>query len=315
VKRFEKARGRTSDRHAFGESDGSIVPKKQANKAGASAAEPVEGRGPTQGNDLPAGHVPDSEPGQRGRGLQGVREAAKRDKKMWFTALLHHVTVEQLRAGYFELKRSAAPGLDGVTWQEYGDGLEERLADLHGRVHRGAYRAQPSKRAWIPKADGRRRPLGIAALEDKIVQQAVKTVLEQIYEEDFLGFTHCCGKTRQGAFTINRVSVAKRMRAKLQILKEQLKHAMHRPVAEVGQWLRSVVHGWFHYHAIPGDRHCLDQFRTQVARLWRHALRRRSQKSGRWTWDRMKRLIDRWLPRPQTLHPFPNQRLIFADPR
>ena len=106
------------------------------------------------------------------------------------TALLHHVTVDLLRASYFELKRSAAPGVDGVTWQEYGDGLEERLADLHGRIHRGAYRAQPSKRAWIPKADGRQRPLGIAALEDKIVQQAVKTVLESIYEEDFLGFSY-----------------------------------------------------------------------------------------------------------------------------
>lgn len=127
---------------------------------------------------------------------------------------------------------------------------------------------------------------------------------------EFLGFTHCCGKARQGAFTIKRVSVAKRMRAKLQTIKEQLKRAMHRPVAEVGQWLRSVVQGWFNYHAVPSNRHSLDQFRTQVARLWRHALRRRSQKSGRWRWNRMTRLIDRWLPKPQTLHPFPNQRLI-----
>ena len=127
---------------------------------------------------------------------------------------------------------------------------------------------------------------------------------------DFLGFTHCCGKTRQGAFAIKRVSVAKRMRAKLQTIKEQLKHAMHHQVAEVGQWLRSVVQGWFNYHAVSGNRHSLDQFRTQVARFWRHALRRRSQKSGRWRWNRMTRLIDRWLPKPQTLHPVPNQRLI-----
>ena len=97
---------------------------------------------------------------------------------------------ELLRASYFALKRSAAPGVDGMTWHEYGRDLEERIADLHDRVHRGAYWAQPSKRAWIPKADGRQRPLGIAALEDKIVQQAVKTVLEQIYEEDFLGFSY-----------------------------------------------------------------------------------------------------------------------------
>ena len=109
---------------------------------------------------------------------------------------------------------------------------------------------------------------------------------------------------------IKRVSVAKRMRAKLQTVKEQLKRAMHRPVAEVGRWLRSVVQGWFNYHAIPGNYHCLDQFHTQVARLWLHVLRRRSQKGRRWTWDRMKRLIDRWLPRPQILHPYPNQRLI-----
>src|SRR4030042_5032753 len=93
------------------------------------------------------------------------------------------------RPSYFELKRSAAPGVDGMTWQAYGRDLEERIVELHGRVHRGAYRAQPSKRAWIPKADGRQRPLGIAALEDKIVQQDVKTVLAQIYEEDFLGFS------------------------------------------------------------------------------------------------------------------------------
>jgi group II intron reverse transcriptase/maturase len=505
VERPEKARGRTSGMHAFGESDGSIVPAKRANNAGSSAAEPVEGRGPTKGNDLQAVHVPDSEPEPRGSGLRGVRQAAKRDRKLRFTALLHHVTVDLLRTSYLALKRSAAPGVDGVTWREYGHGLEERLADLHGRIHRGAYRAQPSKRAWIPKADGRQRPLGIAALEDKIVQQAVKTVLEGIYEEDFLGFsygfrpgrschkaldalwvgieqrkvnwvldadirgffdnlshewmlkfvehriadrrilrlirkwlqagvsedgqwsettvgtaqgavispllanvflhyvldlwvqqwrgrqargdaifvryaddfvmgfqhredaerfrqdlrerlaqfglelhpdktrliefgryaaqrriergegkpetfdflgfTHCCGKTRKGWFTIKRVSIAKRLRGKLQEIKQRLKRAMHREVAEVGQWLRSVVQGWFNYHAVPGNRRCLDQFRTQVARLWRHVMRRRSQKGSRWTWDRMRRLIDRWLPKVQILHPFPNQRLIVSNPR
>ena len=109
---------------------------------------------------------------------------------MRFTAPLHYITPDLLRASYFDLKRQAAPGVDGVTWQEYGTGLETRLAELHERVHRGTYRAKPSKRAWIPKADGRQRPLGIAALEDKIVQQALKTVLEKIYEEDFLGFSY-----------------------------------------------------------------------------------------------------------------------------
>ena len=123
-------------------------------------------------------------------GLLRVREAARRDKRAQFTALLHHVTTDLLRESYRGLKRGAAPGVDGVTWQQYEEGLEERLSDLKDRVHRGAYRAQPSKRTYIPKADGRRRPLGIASLEDKIVQQAVVTVLNQVYEEDFLGFSY-----------------------------------------------------------------------------------------------------------------------------
>jgi hypothetical protein len=369
-------------------------------------------------------------------GLWGVREAAKRDKKLRFTALLHHVCPELLRASYFELKRSAAPGVDGMTWHAYGRDLEERIRDLHDRVQRGAYWAQPSKRAWIPKADGRQRPLGIAALEDKIVQQAVKTVLEQIYEEDFLGFsygfrpgrschnaldalwvgimqrkvswvlhyvldlwvnqwrkrhargeviivryaddfvmgfqhrddaerclralrkrlaefglelhpektrliefgrfaaerreqrgqgkpetfnflgfTHGCGTTRKGAFTVKRKSIAKRLRAKLQEVKTQLVRCMHRPVAELGKWLRSVVQGWMNYHAVPGNIRSLDQFRTQTARLWLHVLRRRSQKGRKWSWERFERLIHRWLPKPKILHPYPNERLIVTNPR
>jgi group II intron reverse transcriptase/maturase len=119
-----------------------------------------------------------------------VREAAKQDKKLRFTALLHHVSINRLRESYHSLKKEAAPGVDGMTWQEYGEDLEQRLIDLHGRIHRGAYRAQPSRRVWIPKADGRQRPLGVAALEDKIVQYAVGTVLNQIWEEDFLGFSY-----------------------------------------------------------------------------------------------------------------------------
>jgi retron-type reverse transcriptase len=124
------------------------------------------------------------------QGLRGVREAAKERKQERFTALLHHLTVGLLRDSFLALKRQAAPGVDGVTWQEYETGLEDRLMDLHSRVHRGAYQAQPSRRVYIPKADGRRRPLGIAALEDKIVQQAVVTILNQIYEVDFRGFSY-----------------------------------------------------------------------------------------------------------------------------
>jgi hypothetical protein len=122
--------------------------------------------------------------------LLGVRKAARKDKRTRFTALLHHVTVNLLRDSYYALKRDAAPGVDGVSWPEYETDLGEKLVDLHSRIHRGTYRAQPSKRAYIPKADGRQRPLGIAALEDKIVQQAVVMVLNQIYEEDFLGFSY-----------------------------------------------------------------------------------------------------------------------------
>jgi hypothetical protein len=124
------------------------------------------------------------------QGLAGVRKAARESKKMKFTALLHHLTVDLLRESFYSLKRKAAPGVDGVTWQEYEAGREDRLVDLHSRVHRGAYRAMPSRRVYIEKEDGRKRLLGVAALEDKIVQQAVVTILNQIYEEDFLGFSY-----------------------------------------------------------------------------------------------------------------------------
>jgi retron-type reverse transcriptase len=119
-----------------------------------------------------------------------VRQAAQDRKQERFTALLHHLTVDLLRASFFALQRKAAPGVDGVTWQEYASGREARLVDLHGRVQRGAYRAQPSRRVDLPKADGRQRPLGVAALEDKLVQQAVVTILNQIYEVDFRGFSY-----------------------------------------------------------------------------------------------------------------------------
>src|SRR5271166_3105548 len=124
------------------------------------------------------------------QGLDGVRKAAKEGKQERFTALLHHLSVGLLRDSFYALQRKASPGIDGVTWQEYETGLKDRLVDLHRRVHRGAYRAKPSRRVYIPKADGRQRPLGIAALEDKIVQQAVVTTLNQIYEVDFQGFSY-----------------------------------------------------------------------------------------------------------------------------
>jgi retron-type reverse transcriptase len=122
--------------------------------------------------------------------LRGVRQAAKEKKQERFTSVLHHLNIGLLRDSFYALKRQASPGIDGVTWQEYETGLEDRLTDLLSRVHRGAYRAQPSRRVYIPNADGRQRPLGVTALEDKIVQQAVVTILNQIYEVDFKGFSY-----------------------------------------------------------------------------------------------------------------------------
>jgi RNA-directed DNA polymerase len=173
-----------------GESYSGVVPAKQPNKSEPSRAEVVEERPLTKENTQEPNprRTPSRESGPSG--LERVREAAKKDGKLKFTALLHHVTVDLLRESYYSLKKQAAPGVDGVTWQEYGRDLEARLSDLHGRIHRGAYRAQPSRRVWIPKTDGRQRPLGIAALEDKVVQHAVGTVLNQIWEEDFLGFSY-----------------------------------------------------------------------------------------------------------------------------
>ncbi|HMD06900.1 MAG TPA: hypothetical protein VKH63_05150, partial [Candidatus Acidoferrum sp.] len=176
--------------YVYEESHSGILPMNHSNKDGTSPAESGEGRPLIKEN---AGQ-PNTYPTQSGKGvsqgLAGVRKAARENKEMKFTALLHHLTVDLLRESFYSLKRKAAPGVDGVTWQEYEDGLENRLIDLHDRVHRGAYRAQPSRRVYIPKSDGRQRPLEVAALEDKTVQQAVVTILNQIYEEDFLGFSY-----------------------------------------------------------------------------------------------------------------------------
>ena len=171
-------------------SDGRVVPEKLPNNPGEPGAEAVEGRRPAKGNA-----ASETRPGRSaGLGvssdLDRVRQVARRDKDVRFTALLHHVTVERLEAAYRAIRPGAAPGVDGVTWQEYGQELEGNLRDLHARVHRGAYRAKPSRRAYIPKQDGRLRPLGVAALEDKILQRALAEVLNAIYEQDFVGFSY-----------------------------------------------------------------------------------------------------------------------------
>ena len=503
--RLENAMSYKTSAHACGESDEQVVPTKHSNKEEPSSAESVEGSCSTKGNTEET-HTHRTQGRERvSQGLGGLREAARRDKEQKFTALLHHVTNDLLRDSYYRLKREAAPGVDGVTWRQYEEGLEDRISDLQDRVHRGAYRAQPSRRAYIRKADGRQRPLGIAALEDKIVQQAVVTVLNEIYEEDFLGFsygfrpgrkqhdaldalwvglkrrrvnwvldldvrgffdnvshewlekfvehriadqrvlrliqkwlkagiseegewsetkvgtpqgavvspllaniylhyvfdlwakqwrrkvaqgdmimvryaddavlgfehrreaeaflgqlrermrkfglelhpektrliefgrfaeedrkrrgegkpatfdflgfTHICGRTRKGNwFTVRRQTVKKRMRSKLQAIKQELRKRWHDQVAETGEWLRSVVRGYFNYHAIPGNFAALRTFRREVARAWLEALRRRSQRHHL-RWERFGSILDRYLPRPRILHRDPGVRFDAMHPR
>jgi group II intron reverse transcriptase/maturase len=474
------------------------------NKDGKPLAENEEGRPLIKENT----RLPNTPPTQSGagvsQGLAGVRKAAKEQPGTKFTALLHHLTVDLLREGFYALKRKAAPGIDGTTWQEYQTGLEGRIVDLHSRVHRGAYRAKPSRRVYIPKADGRERPLGVAALEDKIVQQAVVIILNAIYEEDFLGFsygfrpgrsqhqaldalsyaltvkhvnyvldadirgffdsishewmrkfvqhrvadrrilrliqkwlkagvleegewaetergtpqgavispllaniylhyvfdlwvqawrkknargdvvvvryaddtvlgfqsqteadrfledlgerlgkfglelhpdktrriefgpfaelyrkrrgegkpetfdflgfTHISGKNRRGQFTVKRKTISKRLRGKLRELKQQLRQRRHDPIAQTGKWLRSVVQGYFNYHAVPGNLDRLRTFRDRLTRLWRTQLRQRSQRH-RLNWNRLGKLAEYWLPAPRVLHPWPSERFAAMHPR
>jgi RNA-directed DNA polymerase len=483
-----------------GKSDDCVVPANPPNKGPvtAGAAEVGEGRRSAKGNT--AGKTP---PGHRAgpgasNALDRVREAARRDKGARFTALLHHVDLVRLRKAYWAIRPQAAPGVDKVTWSEYGQVLEANLQDLHDRVQSGKYRAKPSRRVYIPKADGRQRPLGIASLEDKIVQRAVVEVLNAVYEVDFRGFsygfrpgrkphdaldaltvgitsrrvnwvldadirdfftkldhewlgkflrhriadervlrliskwltagvvedgqwtecdqgspqgasaspllanvylhyvldlwvewwrrqpgrgdviivrwaddfivgfeqeqdarefltqlrerlakfglelhpdktrliefgrnadwtrrrrgagkpetfdflglTHICGRTRRGGrFTVKRITIAKRMRAKLKQVNIELKRRRHDPLPEQGVWLRSVVQGHLVYYAVPGNTGAVKAFRDEVTRHWYKALRRRSQRA-RMTWMRMYQLAKRWLPPVRVRHPYPEQR-------
>lgn len=176
--------------HGHGKSDSAILAKKLANKAGQPVTERVERRAEAEGN---AGQQNTRRAQDRisvSHALERIRQIARTRKKERLTALLHHINLDLLRLAYFELKRKAAPGVDGLTWSDYGADLEGNLTSLHNRVHRGAYRALPSRRRYIPKPDGRQRPLAIAALEDKIVQRAMVAVLNAVYEEEFLGFSY-----------------------------------------------------------------------------------------------------------------------------
>jgi len=204
--------------HGHEKSDFAIVAVKPTNKAEHSAAEqstaelfaaePVEPRAETKRN---AGQQ--STCGTQGQisvsqALERIRRVAKERKKEKFTSLLHHISIDLLDEAFFELKEEAAPGVDGLTWAEYEQNLDRNIEDLHARVHRGAYRALPSRRVYIPKPDGRQRPLAVAALEDKIVQRATAAVLNAIYEEDFLGFSYGFRPGRGTHDALNALCVA-----------------------------------------------------------------------------------------------------------
>ena len=184
--------------HEPEKSDAVVVAEKLANKAARSAAEPAEPRAcpwleqgtATKGNAGQQSTCRGQDRVSVSQALERVRQVARQRKKERFTALLHHVDPAMLRTAFYALKRDAAPGVDGTTWETYEQGLDQRIEDLHARVKCGAYRALPSRRRYIPKEDGSKRPLAVAALDDKIVQRAVSAVLNVIYEEDFLGFSY-----------------------------------------------------------------------------------------------------------------------------
>ena len=255
-----------SNMNVGGESHGRVVPAKCPNKDGKPSAEGAEERRPTKENTEQTTASPMQSWGNALSGLGRVREAAGKDKRLRFTALLHHVTVPLLLDSFYALKREAAPGVDGMTWKDYETDLDKRLEDLRSCVHRGTYRAQPSKRAYIPKADGRQRPLGIAALEDKIVQHAVGVILNQIYEETFLGFSYGFrpGRSQHNALDALWMGI---MRKKVNWVLD----------ADIRDFFGSISHEWmvkFLQHRIADRR---------ILRLIKKWLRAGVSEDGEWT--------------------------------
>jgi len=242
------------------ESDNSVIPQKQANKAARAAAEPAEGRELAEGNPREQNASRTQCRNDAPSALERIREAARRDKKLRFTALLHHIyDVDRLRAAYQALNPGAAAGIDGVRWEQYGQELERNLQQLSERLQRGAYRARPARRVRIPKPDGRERLLGVPALEDKIVQRATAEVLEAIYEQDFLGFSYGFRRGRSAHHALDAVSVGIRKRkvswvldADLRAFFDTLRHewlvkflehriADKRVIRLIQKWLKSGV--------------------------------------------------------------------------
>ena len=217
-----------------GQSDRPVVPEKPSNKAAPAATEMAEGRERPKGNsstrNAPRAQNRQGVPSP----LERVRQVAKRDRKQRFTTLLHHVyDIERLRAAYAALQHDAAAGVDGETWQHYGEALEANLRDLAERLKRGAYRAKPVRRAYIPKTDGRQRPLGVPALEDKIVQRAVVEVLSAIYETDFLGFSYGFRPKRSPHRALDALSVG--------LLTKKVNWVLD---ADIRAFFDTLDHGW-----------------------------------------------------------------------
>jgi RNA-directed DNA polymerase len=220
--------------HGDGKSDTPIVPGKPPNRAAGPAAEVVEGRGVAKGNSEERNVLRTQSRESTPSTLSRVRDAARRDRKMQFTALLHHVySLDRLTLAYYALKREAAPGVDGETWRHYGEQLGDNLRNLSERLKRGAYRAKPVRRAYIAKADGRQRPLGVPALEDKIVQRATVEVLNAIYEQDFVGFSYGFRPGRSPHQALNALTVAIQTRRVNWVLD-----------ADIRSFFDTLDHGW-----------------------------------------------------------------------
>ena len=253
--------------HGDGKSDIAIVPQKPPNNAGGPIAEAGEGRAVAKGNSLEGNACRTQSRESALSSLERVRDAARRDRKMRFTALLHHVyALGRLRQAYYALKREAAAGVDGETWKHYGEQLEANLQDLSQRLKRGAYRAQPARRAYIKKADGRQRPLGVPALEDKIVQRAVVEVLNAIYEQDFLGFSYGFRPRRSQHDALNALTVAVQTRGVNWVLD-----------ADIRSFFDTLDHSWlvkFVEHRVADRR---------VVRLIQKWLRAGVLEEGCWT--------------------------------
>ena len=241
-----KAQSHNPVAYADEKSDTFVVPKNPSNK-GDDPAEMVEGRNVAKGNvnENPAPRTP-SRTKVASMGLEGVRIAATKDKELRFTALLHHITPTLLVESFYALRHDAAAGVDAVTWQDYEEGLSTRVHALHREIHTGSYRATPSRRVYIPKADGKQRPLGIASLEDKVVQQAVVTVLNMIYEEDFLGFSYGFRQGRSQHNALDALMVAIKSRRVNWILD-----------ADIAAFFDEIDHDWmlkFLEHRIADQR-------------------------------------------------------------